>query len=268
MPDWNQTLNNTDNRSDNTVTIGAIAILAAIFANVGHHVIGHALACVAAGGHILVLTAFLFHCTVASRMIDAGAALMNFLLAALMWSAFRSHRRSRPEVRLFFLLSFAFNLFWGSGQMVYSAALNKDDWAFALRGLVPDGIWRPVLVLVGCLLYFVAVRVLLRELTSFGKADTLLAELRKRRILLVAYGATGVLLCAAAVLYHPDPLGSMREVALETFAINFGFLLTLRQKCSAKQNLAPAATISFDARWIGAAIFVYVVFAVTLCRGL
>lgn len=267
MHEWNQTLTDIESTSDNVVTIGAIAILAAILANVVHHVIGHALACLATGGQVLVLTAFRFQCAPASRMVDAGAALMNFLFAALMWSALKSHRSSRPEVRLFLLLAFAFNLFWASGQMIYSAAFNKDDWAFALGGLIPGGIWRPILEVLGSLLYLTAVTRLLQELAVFSRTERVLAKRRRRRILLVAYCTTGVLACAAALLYDPDRLGSMREVALETFAINFGVLYAMRQNAPVIGNIFPATTIPFDARWLGAAILVYVGFAMTLCRG-
>jgi hypothetical protein len=42
-----------------------------------------------------------------------------------------------PPLRLFLVLAFGFDLFWCSGQMIYTAALRRDDWYFVLEGLAP-----------------------------------------------------------------------------------------------------------------------------------
>jgi hypothetical protein len=198
-------------------------------------------------------------------VIDAGGPLMNLLLATLLLIVLPVGRRAAPALRLLLVLSFAFNLFWASGQMLYSAVLNRDDWMFVLRGWAPEQIWRPGLIVLGAGLYFFAWRVLCEELRSFSAPND---ARRARRISIVSYLVPAALACAAASLYRLDQLTAIRELALQTLAINAGLLLALRPPRLAGGPTLLAAAVNAKPTWLVGAACAYVCFAVFLCRGI
>jgi len=245
---------------DSLLTVAALAALAYMAADVVHEAIGHGGACALAGGRIVRLGAAFFRCAPGMRVVDAAGPIANLVAAGLCFLALR-WRRWSPPMRMFLLLAGVFNVFWPAAQMIYSASLNRDDWAFALRGLVPDALWRPGLIVLGTILYAAALVVVRRELPSSPDGGT-------RRLILMSYVAAGVAACAAAAFYAPDRLGAVRECALETFAANAGLLFALRARQGVAVGAAPAAPVARDARWIAAAIVAFALFAASLGRGL
>lgn len=254
---------------DSLVSTGAIGALAYILADIVHEVIGHGGACLAVGGKIVLLTSVFFRCSpLGIRIVDAGGPLANLAAAVLLWGALQRRRDGDPKIRLFLALAATFNGLWGAGQMAYSAVLDNDDWAFALRGLLPPLLWRPGLILLGGALYYCVIVALAKEMARFTAAGTLPARRRAYSLLLISYAASGLVACLAAALYAPDPLGAMREGALETLAANCGMLLLWRRLQERPPDLTPAAAITFDGRWIASALGASVLFAAILGRGL
>lgn len=255
-------------RSDSAVAVGAIAVLAYMLADVVHEAVGHGGACWLAGRDIAVLSSAFFRCAPPTRFADVGGPVANLAAAALFWLALRARQDQTPLLRLFLVLAFGFDLFWCSGQMIYSAALRRDDWYFALEGLAPDWLWRPALVLIGGALYGAAMRTLARELRRFGAGDATASRQRIQRILLVSYASAGLMACLAALLYGPDPLGAAREAALETFAANCGLLILARRNSFAEAIVAqPVPGMALSARWLALTAMVFCLFSAALGRG-
>jgi hypothetical protein len=174
----------------------------------------------------------------------------------------------RPKIRLFLLLGATFNALWGAGQMVYSALLNTDDWAFALRGLLPSWLWRSGLILLGGALYYAVLIWLDRAMAPFAVTAGTATPQRARRLLVVSYLASGVVACLAALFYVSDPLGAMREGALETLAANSGLLFLSRRLRDIRDAVVPVATIALDLRWTIGVGVAFLIFAATIGRGL
>jgi hypothetical protein len=244
---------------DDTATLGALGVLAYLSADSIHEALGHGGACLLQGGHIRLLTSAYFHGAPGSAWTDAGGPLAN-LAAALVCAILLRRQMASPGWRLFFRLALAFNLFWASGQMVYSAVSGKDDWAFALADHGPRDLGRPALGAVGVLLYGWGVAALVRGLASDGAGP----QARRRR-LLIPYVAAGLAACAAALLYRPDRFGALHEAALETFGANLGLLLALRSKSPA---IAPFLPVPRRRGALLAAGLAFLAFAATLGRGL
>jgi len=59
------------------LTVGSIAILAYMLGNLLHEGLGHDGACLLTGAKPLVVSSVHFECTVDSRLVLAGGALMN-----------------------------------------------------------------------------------------------------------------------------------------------------------------------------------------------
>jgi hypothetical protein len=120
----------------------------------------------------------------------------------------------------------------------------------------------------GGALYAAAVRTVARELRRFGPGDPTESRLRVRRILLVSHGSAGLMACLEAPLYGPDPLGAVREAALETFAANCGLLMRVRRNLFADPIVAlPVPGIALRALWLALTIMVFCLFSAALGRG-
>src|SRR5205085_10953058 len=112
-------------------TLAAIAALAFIVACVAHEAVGHGGTCIAAGGHITLLTSVYFHCANGGLLPSAAGPLINLAVGSILWATLRrAWSLLSAHWRLFITLAMAFNLFWGAGYFVYSAVTDMSDWAF------------------------------------------------------------------------------------------------------------------------------------------
>ena len=83
----------------------------------------------------------------------------------------------------------AFNLFWGTGYLIYSGAANTGDWASAVAGLQPPWLWRLILVVLGIASYVYSVRVVGVSLRPFVVGDEKNRARQLRRLLFIPYSA-------------------------------------------------------------------------------
>jgi hypothetical protein len=225
---------------DDSATLGALGVGAYVLAAVGHEVIGHGGTCLARGGTITLLTSVYFQCRPGGDPLTALAGpAANLLAGGLFWAALRWRRGWTPATRLFLLMAMAFNLFWGTGYMIYSGLLNLGDWIFALRDFDPGWGLRSLLVLAGLAAYRLAIRAVAAGLAPFVSADDI-GRSRLRRLLLIPYLAAGVAACVAAVLFPGDRLASLKEGGLEIFAASLG-LVELAWSARVPRMAAPSA---------------------------
>src|ERR1043166_6339660 len=143
--------------SDDTLTICAISIVAAIVCNVLHEGVGHGLTALLTGAQTGVLTTVAWSSTFDSRLVEAGGTLVNLASALVFWLALRNAKNASTRLRYFAVLSCAFNLFTGTGYFFFSGVTNFGDWAVVISGLNPNWMWRTMLVVVGAGSYYLAV---------------------------------------------------------------------------------------------------------------
>jgi hypothetical protein len=120
----------------------------------------------------------------------------------------------------------------------------------------------------GGALYAAAARTVAGELRRFGAGDATGSRPHVRRILLVSHGSAGLMACPEALFYGPDPLGAVREAALETFAANCGLMMLVRRNLFADPIVAlPVSGIALRALWLALTVMVFCLFSAALGRG-
>lgn len=242
-------------RTLNYSMLGAIAAVAFIWACVAHEAIGHGGMCLAVGGRITLLTSVYFRCTEGGPLTDAAGPLMNLIAGAICWSLARN-RPASSQSRSFFVLAMAFNLFWGAGYFIYSAATNKGDWAFVLRDLSldPRWLWRLLMGALGGVLYVRAARAVATLLPPGTP-------------LVWPYLVAGVVSCAAVLFYAGSLLPALREAAQESLGSNVG-LLFLAYRSSKQAHTVPSPSIVAQSNgWLLFSALVTMLFFLTLGRG-
>lgn len=144
---------------DDTLTLSAISVVAAILTNVLHEGVGHGLTALLTGASSGVLTTVAWSSAFDSLLIEAGETLVNLAAALVFWWALRSVKNAGMSIRYFLLIICAFNLFTGTGYFFFSGVTNFGDWAAVISGLYPHWLWRALLVVGGTATYYAAVRV-------------------------------------------------------------------------------------------------------------
>jgi hypothetical protein len=153
------------------LTVGAVAILAYVIANVLHEGVGHAGACLALGCEPVTLTTAYFEGDssgldpAAPRLISAAGTLVNLTAGGIFLKLHRRLRQAPGTLRYFLWLSFTVNLLVATGYPLFSGALGVGDWMRVVEGWGEVGLWRLGLAAAGLLLYAGAVWVSLRELS-------------------------------------------------------------------------------------------------------
>jgi hypothetical protein len=154
------------------LTLGAVAIVAYVVANVLHEGVGHAGACLALGCEPGSLTTAYFESDPsglgqsATRLISAAGTLVNLAAGGIFLVLYRRLRHAPGTLRYFLWLSLTVNLLVGTGYPLFSGALGVGDWITVVEGLGREGLWRLALVAAGVVLYSGAVWISLRELTA------------------------------------------------------------------------------------------------------
>lgn len=240
---------------DRLATTCAIAAVAFICACVAHEAVGHGGMCLALDGRIALLSSVYFRCSLARPLIDASGPLMNILVGILFWALARRSNEASPR-RLFLAVAMAFNLFWGFGYFIYSAATNNGDWAFVLRDLHLEAVfpWRILMGSIGLLLYWRAAR----SAAILVPAST---------PLVAAYVAAGLIAGCSTLFFIGPILPALREALLESLGAGVGFLFiasTVNQSASA----ALVVSVADRNQWIVIAAIATVVFFLTLGRGI
>jgi hypothetical protein len=210
-------------------------MLAFIATDVAHETIGHGAAFIALGGRSMVLTTTrLIHTHIlgeaGGRIFSIGGPLGNLACAAVAWLAQRALRGAHVRARVFLWLTMAFNLFWGTGYLIYSGVLHLGDWYELVRWLQPEWLWRVILIVFGVILYRFSIRLCVVETRWFmgspatGRADQEWLD-RLRRLIHISYFAAGILACVGAVF---DPRGVSQVFysgAASSFLSNAGLLM-------------------------------------------
>ena len=245
--------------------LSALGICAYIIADVIHEAIGHGGTCILSGGSISLLSSAFFHSNNGNTLVDIGGPIANILAGILSLLLLNSYKNFSVQTRYFLILLMAFNLFWGTGGLIYSGITNKDDWSYLITGLQPSWFWRTLLVVIGLILYYTTIRIASAKLMLITGDDSG----RRKQLILVPYLAAGVSACFAALFDLSGSLPAIKEDALETFVGFVGFLLILRANDKIESNYGSNHTpVKRDMKWIISVALLYVIFVVIMGHGI
>jgi hypothetical protein len=202
---------------DDRLTVAAISALAFMLSDVLHEALGHACVALATGAQSGVTSTVAWSSAYDSKLVDAGGTLVNLAAAGIFWLLLRTLRRTAEPLRLFLLLSCAFNLFDGTGYFFFSGVTNFGDWAGVIAGLEPHIAWRIGLIAAGMAMYWGAVAVigsaLVREL-GVAQSD----QARYWRLMVTSYWSAVVVNTLGGLL---NPAG-IRYVFLSALPASAG----------------------------------------------
>jgi hypothetical protein len=253
--------------ADDVLTICAISILAAILSNILHEGVGHGLIALLTGAKSGVLTTVAWSSEFDSRLVAAGGTLVNVVAGLMFWFALRSAQNASLPIRYFLLISAAFNLFAGTGYFFFSGVTDFGDWAAVISGLAPHWLWRVLLVVLGAVSYYAAVRVVgvgLRRYVGVPREQ----QRRLRKLTIVPY-ISAILLLSIAGLLNPLGIQLLWQSALPATAGGQSGLLWLQYYIP--RGTGPNRTpeqVERNSGWIVAAGILALVYIVVLGRGI
>jgi len=236
-------------------TLGAIAAVAYIVACVAHEVIGHGGMCLVVGGRVTLLTSVYFRCTKGGPLTDAAGPLMNLIFGIVCWSLART-RPLASQSRLFFVLTMAFNLFWGAAYFIFSAVTNTGDWAFVIRdlSLEPSWMWRLLMGVLGVVIYV-------------SSARAVATHVQPGTSLVWPYLSAGLVSCIAALFYFGPVLPAVREAAHSSFGANIGLLFLAYRRSKQPYTSPSPGLVAHNNGWLLFSVLVIMIFFLVLGRG-
>jgi hypothetical protein len=158
-------------------------------------------------------------------------------------------------------------LFAGTGYFFFSGVTDFGDWAAVISGLAPHWLWRVLLVVLGAVSYYAAVRVVgvgLRRYVGVPREQ----QRRLRKLTIVPY-ISAILLLSIAGLLNPLGIQLLWQSALPATAGGQSGLLWLQYYIP--RGTGPNRTpeqVERNSGWIVAAGILALVYIVVLGRGI
>ncbi len=257
----------TVSRTDDTLTVTAVSLLACILQDILHEGLGHGVTAWLSGAHRVTISTVAMQSDISTRWISANGTLVNLLFAAIFWFFLRKPKSHSPTTFYFLVLAMTGNLFTGTGYFLFSGIANFGDWAAVIQGWQPHWMWRLGMVLLGAASYFASMLVVASMLKEFcAKED------RPRRIRFLCwtpYFADGLLAAIAGLL---NPVGWFYILASalpSTLGANAGLLslpgLIRKRARSDEEQVGP---IPRSPAWIVTAAIASLLFIFVLGRGI
>jgi len=251
----------TTTNTDDAVTVAAIGLLAYVSADVAHHALGHAGACLALGGSINRLSSVFVDCSVRGSAIDLAGPLANLTLGLLALIPARVVHNVTH--RLFWILVTAFNLFWWEMQLAFSATTRTDDWAWFLQETHAGNGVRYGLIIAGVVAYALTTRLIARRMAPFAQPAG-----RARRIVTTAWLASGGIAGLTAWLDPNAGWVFLHRALPQSIILSIGLLFVPSRAARSIQSEAVAPTLGRSAPWIIAAFIAGVASVALLGPGL
>ncbi|MGA9884115.1 MAG: hypothetical protein WBQ34_10380 [Candidatus Acidiferrales bacterium] len=252
---------------DDALTVCAISLLAWIFADGTHEVIGHGLTAMLTGAQSGVVSTVAWSSAYDSRLVAAGGPVLNLLEAAALWIALRSAKRASAQTRYFLFTTCTFCLFTATGYFLLSGVTNLGDWAKVIAGMRPHWIWQALLAVVGAASYFLSLRAMgacLVRYVGVSRED----KPRMKRLTWLPYFAA-LALSFAGGLMNPLGIKLVFESALPAAAGgNCGQLWLLYYVPTGTVPLSEPDGVGRSYAWIAAAAMLSLAFVFVLGRGI
>src|SRR5579864_2887067 len=102
-------------RSDDAVTLIAIAAVAYIISDIAHEALGHGVVAWLSGAQHITVSTLALQSDIETRPISAAGTIVNLIAAAIFWLLLRRPARYKPATRFFLVIALAGNLFTATG---------------------------------------------------------------------------------------------------------------------------------------------------------
>jgi len=247
---------------DDLPTVAALAVIAMGGVTIDHEALGHGSACLAAGGHIQLLTSSLFRCDARSPWIDPAGPAGNLLMGALALVLSRVAPKRWTHPRLGLLLVTAFSWFWEAGYVIQAMIERHGDLYSTGENFLgePSGGWRVGAIAAGLALYVATIRLTWSGLLSLQPEPAKARRLARTAWLAATAGAVlAALTCRVALAQ--DVHDAFAEIGLAAFPLWF-----IPRGAARVSSDAPALTRSWPV--IVLAVRMFAAFTATLGRGL
>ncbi len=251
--------------------LASVGILAYAASMMTHEAFGHGGACLAVGGHNVMLTVWMESCNFpeASRLaVKAAGPGVQFGASLIAWLVLHLAAQRTVRLRYFLWLYMVFNLFISSSYVAFSGFTDFGDAAELIAGHQPRMVWRTGLVLLGAVVYFLSIQATALELKRFAGLDH--ESRRMYRLVWIPYVSAGVFACATAAMNRTMGHGeAIRLAALSSFASGAGlFSLPDGHLQMTLRISSQTAYVRWSAAWGIATAFVVMVFLFFIGPGL
>lgn len=266
MPEQDQQLRQI-RAEDSAMMLAALGILAYAASMMTHEALGHGGYCLALGGHNVMLTAWGESCDLHAPGIEAAGPGLQFGAALLAWLMLRLVSPDVARLRYFLWLYMVFDLLVSSGYVAFSGVANFGDAAVLIAGLQPSAVWRPGLVVLGSVSYFLSMRAGAFELKRFSGTDD--GGKRLWRLVFIPYVAAGVFACCSGALNQT--MGRFTAIGLaaaSSFGAGFGLLRLPNMQRGLPDETSPARYLTWNALWGIAAALTILLFLFFIGPGL
>lgn len=224
---------------DDLVTAAAIGLLAYLSADVGHHVLGHGVACLALGGTINSISSVFVNCTIRGAVIDLAGPTANLVVGLAALALVAGRRYFPRSLSLFLLLAAAFNLFWFALQLVFSAATMTDDWAWPIHYYGIPNTGRYGMIAIGAVGYWLTVR-------AIGARLDFPSRSRAMYVVTSAWVAAGVIACVTAALDRHPSAAILQHAAPQSLLLAIGLLFT---PSASPNNISDSSALVIARSW-------------------
>ncbi len=247
---------------DDLPTVAALAVIAMCGVTIDHEALGHGSACLAAGGHIQLLTSSLFRCDARSPWIDPAGPAGNLLMGALALGLSRLAPQRWTHLRLALLLVTAFSWFWEAGYVIQAMIERHGDLYSTGENFLgePSGGWRVGAIAAGLALYVATIRLTWAGLLSLQPEPAKARRLARTAWLAATAGAVLAALTCRVSLAQ-DVHDAFAEIGLAAFPLGF-----IPRGQSGHADEPTALARSWAA--ILLAVLVFALFIATLGRGI
>lgn len=192
--------------------LATVGILSYIVADIIHEVIGHGGTCLIIGNKIGLLTSVYFKSSPGNILVDIGGPTANLVFGGLTFYILTKI----TFAKLFIFQVTAYNLFWFSGTILYSAISKTGDWTFAVKEIVSEPYGKILLIISGILFYIIIIRILNSYLRLRNNEEQI-EPLTKKNIL-YSFIFASIAAFVAGLFYQPERLHSALEGLLEMAA--------------------------------------------------
>jgi hypothetical protein len=243
--------------ADDPLTAAAIGVVAATLAAICHETLGHGLGCIAAGGHITLLTSIFFRCRGGNALTDLAGPLGNLVAGSAAAILLRQASYDR-HLRLFLVMVAGVNLLWFSAQLVSCAVLDRDDWSFVALQLRWPAWWRMLALPIGIAAYGAGMRLHASQMIGL-----------RQRTLRIAYAAAAGSAVVAGLAWAHAPIRSAFEGFLTVGVAPSGLLIVAaRHNLGARSSETAGRALSRFWAWIIFALTSFAVFVAVQGRGI
>ena len=255
-------------------TLIAISAFAFMLAVALHEIGGHALTCVALGGHLNEVGAFYVDCATASlsimgnRIVAFAGPLVSLLMGLLGMYIFARVNKTNSQLK-YFLWHFAtVNLMIATGYLLFSGIIGIGDFGMDQSGVFyqaqPEWVYRGGLTVLGAASYFGVILFSLRKMDTFIGGQGVERVHRAQILSLTSY-LTGGIVAVLIGLLNPHGIIIVLVSSLASSMGGTSGLAWMMQLLNRKKDTGmPPFVLERNWAWISVSLIFLVVYTTIL----